>query len=57
MSVFYAAKDNDHQHKYPIRYFKLYNHGAAVIHFLIKDKANGRTVFEGGPTLAAGKFP
>ncbi|CCX10028.1 hypothetical protein FPQ18DRAFT_379876 [Pyronema domesticum] len=41
-------------HKTPIRYFKLRNSGAAVIHFLIKDSAGGRTVWEGGPTLAAG---
>jgi len=43
-----------HSHDTPIHYFKLRNNGAAVIHFLIKDSAGGRTVWDGGPTLAAG---
>lgn len=46
--------DDSSPHNQSIRYFKLRNSGAAVVHFLIKDSAGGRTVWEGGPTLAAG---
>ncbi|KAA8899748.1 hypothetical protein FN846DRAFT_909478 [Sphaerosporella brunnea] len=45
---------HDHDHNTPIRYFKLRNQGAAVIHFMIKDSAGGRMVWDGGPTLAVG---
>lgn len=37
-----------------IRYFKLRNRGAKTVHFLVKDAAGRRKVWDGGPRLVPG---